>query len=171
MKNKILIVIFMLVVFGVLAGCNQLNVSNDYLRIHIRANSNAEDDQIIKYEIKDLVIEHLTPFLAECKDKNSVINMLGNKKYDLEGIIDNFLKANNFSYKSNVVIDNQFFPTRYYGEYLFPSDYYDAIIINLGQAKGDNWWCVVYPPLCFAGGENSVIYKSKIKEIISAFFK
>ncbi len=169
MKNKILVVCALFFAFVVLAGCNQIE-NNDYLRIHIRANSNSEKDQFIKYEVKDLVIKHLTPFLTECESKEKVITMLIDNKSSLEHLIDDYLTMRNYEYTSEVVIDNEFFPTRYYGSILLPSDYYDAIIINLGEGAGDNWWCVVYPPLCFTN-TNNIIYKSKIAEIISNFFK
>lgn len=170
MKNKILIVCFALFTFAVLAGCKQVDANNDYLRIHIRANSNQENDQLIKYQIKDLVIDHLTPFLTKCDNKQDVVNALLDNKIVLENKIDSYLTSENFAYTSEVVIDNEFFPTRYYGDYLLPADYYDAIIINLGEGVGNNWWCVVYPPLCFSNSHN-IVYKSKIKEIIDRFFK
>ena len=89
----------------------------------------------------------------------------------MERVADKVLKDNGFNYKSHIEINNELFPTRYYGEFLLESDYYDALIVNLGTGSGDNWWCVVYPPLCFV--ENSsekVVYKSKILEIIKQFF-
>ena len=64
--------------------------------------------------------------------------------------------------------ENEKFPTRVYGEFTLESGYYDAVIVELGEAKGDNWWCVVYPTLCFTGGEN-VKYSSLILKVIEEF--
>ena len=76
------------------------------------------------------------------------------------------LKEQGFAYSASAEIKKESFPTRVYGEYTLPAGEYSALIIRLGSGKGDNWWCVVYPPLCFASTDTDVIYKSKIQEII-----
>ena len=81
-------------------------------------------------------------------------------------LIDGFLIKKGFNYRSRVEIRNEKFPTRVYEDLTLEAGYYDALIIELGEGKGDNWWCVVYPPLCFTGGEN-VKYRSKIYELIN----
>ena len=78
------------------------------------------------------------------------------------------LKNAGFNYHSKVAVRNELFPTRVYGDFTLEEGFYDALIVELGEAKGDNWWCVVYPPLCFTGTEN-IKYKSKILEIINSF--
>ena len=90
------------------------------------------------------------------------------KEKDIKYIADEILLAGGFKYSSTVTVLNEEFPTRVYEGITLGGGYYDALIIGLGSAKGDNWWCVVYPPLCFTSGEN-VRYKSKILEIISEF--
>lgn len=84
------------------------------------------------------------------------------------------MEENNFNYKSNMKVTNEFFPTRSYGDISFESGYYDSVIIELGSGKGDNWWCALYPPICFVGNENETdnfVYKSKIAQMISNFKK
>ena len=146
----------------------------EIFRLHIRANSNLEVDQSIKMEIKEEFVKFLTPYVAECDSKAEVIEMTKNVIEPLENIADNILKKNGFNYLSNVKICSEYFPDRSYGEYIIESGYYDALIVELGEAKGDNWWCVVYPPLCFVDYSNNfaggVVYKSKILEIINKFF-
>ena len=80
------------------------------------------------------------------------------------------LKSNGFNYLSNVKIANEEFPLRVYENITLKEGYYDAVIVELGKAEGDNWWCVMYPPLCFYGETENVKYKFKLKEIIDAFF-
>lgn len=169
MRKKYICVAVLFGVFLFFAGCSQISNKNDYLRIHIKAHSNVECDQEVKYEIKDLVVNYLTPYLTSCNSKEEVITVLENKKLQVETIINDYLKNSGFSYTGKMQVANEFFPTRYYGKLMLPSDYYDAIIINLGDATGDNWWCVVYPPLCFVDSQN-VVYKSKIASIINKFF-
>ena len=147
--------------------------STDYLRLHIRANSNSEEDQNIKYKVKNRVVDLLTPIVVNVKTKNALQKKLKENENYIEYKVDEFLKENGFNYGCNMEINNEFFPTRVYEEVVLEADYYDALIINLGSGVGNNWWCVVYPPLCFVG-ENvvseNVVYKSKLLEIINKFF-
>ena len=89
---------------------------------------------------------------------------------EIEKVADSVLNENGFSYSSKAGVRNELFPTRKYDDLVLDGGYYDALIIELGDAKGDNWWCVVYPPLCFTGEGQGYQYKSKIKEIIDNFF-
>ena len=149
--------------------------SADYLRIHIRANSNSDVDQKVKYAIKDAYIEYLTPKIADCKTKQQVVNLLESEKENLEDLADSILKANSFDYFSSVKICSEMFPARTYESYTLESGIYDAVVVELGCAQGNNWWCVIYPPLCFTNYSSSnfqnIVYKSKIWEIIKQFFR
>ncbi len=167
-KIGISFIILAIISLTVIVGATDSHNDVEYLRIHIRANSNSEEDQSVKYRVKSAVVEYLTPFIAECETKAEAISLLQEKKGELEDIADKALKSNGFSYKSRVVVRKENFPTRVYGDFTLEEGVYDAIIVELGEAKGDNWWCVVYPPLCFTGSKN-VNYKSKIQEIINDF--
>ena len=145
--------------------------TKEYLRIHIRANSNSPIDQDVKYQIKDFVVAYLTPIIAECNTKSKAQTLLSNSLEGVEDVADNVLKNKGFSYKSNAKLCKENFPTRTYGELVLESGYYDSLIIELGDGKGDNWWCVVYPPLCFVGDGSGYLYKSKILKIIQDFYK
>ena len=148
--------------------------NSDYLRIHIRANSNLQKDQDVKYDIKDAIVEFLTPKIAECTTKQQVVDLICNNKKQLENLANNLLNQKGFDYTANIKIDSEVFPTRTYEGYTLQSGVYDAIIVELGSATGNNWWCVVYPPLCFVNycdsSNQNVVYKSKIWEIIKQFF-
>jgi stage II sporulation protein R len=145
----------------------------DYLRIHIRANSNGADDQDIKYKVKDEIVSILTPTVAGITTKQAAIHAIEKNISLIEKAADSILAANGFSYKSSAVISQEEFPERVYDGIAVARGVYDALIINLGSGAGDNWWCVIYPPLCFtdstADGGKGVIYKSKIAEIIKRF--
>lgn len=137
----------------------------EYLRIHIRANSNAQMDQDIKYKVKDLVVTYLTPIIKNARTKNEAIDKIKNAESAVNGLIDRFLYENGFNYKSNIKVKKEDFPTRVYDDLVLEAGTYDAVIINLGSGSGDNWWCVVYPPLCFTEGE--VTYRSLIADFLS----
>ena len=170
MKKMFILMLTLISLFG-FSGCSLFSASNDVVRIHIRANSNAEIDQKVKYVVKDKIVEIITPIIENLKSKNEVVIALKNNIENLENETNKLLKNKGFNYVSKIEILEELFPTRYYGEYLLPSDYYDAIIVSLGSGSGDNWWCVVYPPLCFVESDNQkVVYKSKLWEIIKQFF-
>ncbi len=162
-------VIIVLSVLGLTLTKNDVQV--EYLRIHVRANSNQEIDQAVKYAVKDAVVEYLTPFLVECNSKQKAESTLKSKLPDIEQVADKTLERNGFSYTSNADVRNEQFPTRTYGELVLEGGYYDALILELGDGVGDNWWCVVYPPLCFTEGSGSYVYRSKLLDIINDFYK
>ena len=92
---------------------------------------------------------------------------------EVEFVADCVLLNNGFNYSSNAKIKNEYFPSRSYDGQVFPADYYDALIIELGTGAGDNWWCVAYPPLCFVGDDcdgNTIKYQSKLLELINKYF-
>ena len=167
----VLSLVFVLSLF-VFCGCK--NDENKYLRIHIRANSNLEIDQSVKYKVKDKVVDYLVPLISDCDSFDSAIEVINQNNLSIKNICDDVLNKEGFTYEARVGICKEYFPTRAYGEYVLPSDFYDAVIIELGDAVGDNWWCVVYPPLCFVNAKElsscNIKYKSKLVEIIDKFF-
>ncbi len=165
---------FLIVAIIILSGIG-LTLQNgstqtEYLRLHIRANSNSEIDQSVKYAVKETVVNYLTPYIAECDTRKKADKMLEECLPAIEKVCDAVLETNGFDYKAKASVKNEKFPTRVYGELTLESGYYDALIINLGSGTGDNWWCVVYPPLCFTGGGGQYVYRSKIVDIIDSFF-
>lgn len=174
MKFSITFILLMILTLC-LCACDgeRQNVAEGCIRIHIRANSNSDFDQSVKLHVRDAVTEYLTLKLENCTDKRQATSVLESEKENLKNIADRVLKSYNMEYKASVLLKNEHFPKRVYGEYTFPEGDYDALIINLGTGEGNNWWCVAFPPLCFVpdstGGE-SIVYKSWIKEILDKLF-
>ena len=175
MKQKAAVVLC-LVIFAVLfvaATFSTPQSNEDFLRIHIRANSNDPVDQTVKYLVKDEIVNYLAPFLASATDKESARKIVSAHLDGIERTADRVLKANGFDYLSRAELKKEEFPVRQYENLVLDSGVYDALILNLGSGTGDNWWCVVYPPLCFVGGElngtNQIRYKSKLLELIEQF--
>ena len=152
----------------------QSELADSCIRIHIRANSNSEEDQAVKLAVRDEITAYLQTALANCKNKSDAASVLNKEKNTLVRIANGTLASNGFGYKSSIRIDNEYFPDRVYEDYTFPAGNYDAVVINLGSGSGDNWWCVAFPPLCFVpntqGGEK-IVYKSWIKETLDKLFK
>lgn len=144
----------------------------DYLRIHIRADSNSHFDQQVKYEVKDAIVSYLTPILAECDSMEKVRERVNAEMGAIIALSNEVLSKNAVNYRASASIKVENFPTRSYGEITLREGKYESLIVNLGSGSGDNWWCVLYPPLCFvpekAEGGN-VVYRSKILEIIDNF--
>ena len=149
----------------------QKPTNTEVLRIHIRANSNNQQDQQVKYKVKDAVVEFLTPNLVDCTTKTKAEEKIQSLLLQIEKISDRVLADNGYDYKSKAKINVEEFPTRVYGGLTLENGFYDALIIELGSGSGDNWWCVVYPPLCFSGEGTNYVYKSKLKQIINDFYE
>lgn len=142
----------------------------EYLRIHVRANSNSEEDQSVKYKVKDAVVEYITPLAASCRTKDDAIALINANIAGIEGVCEDVLEENGYFYGASAEVREENFPTRVYGDLTLAEGVYDALIIELGEGAGDNWWCVLYPPLCFTSSSQDVEYRSLILDIISDFF-
>lgn len=181
MKKIIAIICVLLLMGGVILFSGFANDSessdSDLFRIHIIANSNLNVDSEVKYEIKDKFSNFLTPMLANCKSKEDVKNIIKSNLENLKYIAKSILELKSLNYGVEISISKENFPSRVYGEYVVESGEYEGITVTLGEGKGDNWWCVLFPPLCYYNVDsnyknvNDVVYKSKILEIIKKFFE
>lgn len=152
---------------------SQREIANECIRIHIRANSNSEQDQSVKLKVRDEITAYLTEKLAGCKSKPDAENKLRTERQNLVNIANHTLYANKFDYKASIALKQEHFPDRKYGDYDFPEGDYEALIIYLGEGVGDNWWCVAFPPLCFvpeSGNGEKIVYKSWVKEWLDKLF-
>ena len=140
--------------------------NEEYLRIHVRADSNENGAQAVKYKVRDRVVEYLTPLVASYKTKAQAMEGIAKNLEKIAAVATQVLHEEGFAYSAKTSLRREEFPTRVYGEYVLPAGEYTALILELGRGEGDNWWCVVYPPLCFAAVDTDVVYRSKILEII-----
>lgn len=160
----------------IMVVCGVCNVSGEpeYLRIHIRANSNSEADQAVKYLVKDAIVEVLIPILSEIESKDEAIQVMTQNIPYIEKVAETVLESQGFYYGAKAKIDNELFPTRTYSEegrqLTLAEGYYDALIVELGSGQGNNWWCVVFPAFCFTKTNkfDNFVYISKILEIIQS---
>ena len=148
--------------------------SGEFLRLHIRANSNSAQDQAVKYKVKQAIIDDFTPIFSTVTTRDQAFEVLSSNLRRFESIANTILATNGFDYTTTASLRSEHFPERSYNGFNLPAGMYEALIIELGQAQGNNWWCVIYPPLCFLdnniGGERGVIYRSRLQEIIRRFF-
>ena len=167
-KAVVLCVSILAIILVLIFASNSGNNENEYLRIHIRANSNEGVDQEVKYKVKDEIVDTLIPILAEVETFEEAKEVVEANFDLLEDVANKVLEENGFEYKSSIRLAKEEFPTRQYGDLTLESGIYDALIIDLGTGEGNNWWCLVYPAFCFTSSKNSTNFEyiSKILEII-----
>ena len=147
------------------------NLSDSVFRLHIIANSDSSADQELKLKVRDKIIEYMNTLTSNSSDKKDVISMVNNHLDSFKEIALNTIKENGYNYDVNIEIGNFHFPTKSYGDISFPAGNYDALKIEIGDAIGQNWWCVLFPPLCFLNSSTGVVpddSKNTLKENINS---
>ena len=172
MKRYILIFLI-LILFAVtstyfLVSCAPKPEEGEYIRIHIRANSNSAEDQSVKLAVRDAVVQYLTPIACRAKSKEEMWKLMEKYKKEIVEVADATLMSCGYDYRSNLALRAESFPERSYGALTLKEGVYDALILELGSGEGENWWCVAFPPLCFIAaqetGEQEIRYRSWIAE-------
>ena len=161
MKKYILLLIVS-VLFLLLSAYSYVNaVSNNLadsvFRLHVIANSDSKEDQELKYKVRDSLIEYMNTLTNDMNSKEEVIEIAKVHLKDFKEIAQNVVKENGYNYDVNVEIGNFSFPTKTYGDISFPAGFYDALKVEIGKAEGQNWWCVMFPPLCFVDVTSGVV--------------
>ena len=155
MKNSLkngFILIFLLFLYVFICANSYVtavsdDLSNAVFRLHVIANSDSDEDQSLKYIVRDAVIDYVRSSTSSATCKEELIQMLD--LYKIKDVAYNTVLANGYSYPVSVELGNFEFPTKTYGDISLPSGFYDALRVKIGSASGKNWWCVMFPPLCF----------------------
>ncbi len=122
------------------------------LRLHILANSDSDEDQALKLKVRDAVIAYAKELFAHTENKEQAMAQAQQSLTKLEQVAEQTLRENGCSDRVKASVDHTFFPTKEYDNGTrLPAGFYDALRLEIGQAKGRNWWCILYPPLCFGG--------------------
>lgn len=126
-------------------------LADEVLRLHVLANSDSKADQNVKLLVRDAVRTYISKYIPEEAEKSSeTVKLWAGKNLDqIEKTANEVLIRQGYSYAATAKITNAYFPDRKYGNMLYPKGRYEALRIELGQASGQNWWCVLYPNLCF----------------------
>lgn len=125
-------------------------IPDDAIRLRILANSNSDEDQALKRLIRDEVNAEITEWVSELTSIEKARTMIENRVPELEEIVAQVLEREGMNQSFSIDFERSVsFPTKMYGNYIYPAGEYEAILISLGEAKGANWWCVLFPPLCF----------------------
>ncbi len=153
----ILLCIYILVCAISYVDAVSTDIENSVFRLHVIANSNTEEDQNLKYIVRDNLIEYMNTLVEDFSSKEDVINIANSHKDDFYSIAKQTILDNGFNYDVNIEIGNFDFPTKNYGDISLPAGYYDALRVKIGEAKGENWWCVMFPPLCFVNISSGIV--------------
>lgn len=146
------------------------NLSDNFFRLHILANSDSKQDQDLKLKIRDAIIEHMNTQDFSDSTKSEVMAIVKNNLESYKDIAQTVIDNEGLNYSVSTEVGNFHFPTKVYGNISLPAGYYDALRIKIGNAEGQNWWCSLFPPLCFVDISSGVIdeeSKNNLKENLS----
>lgn len=160
--KRFLIVLILFSFFIFISAASYVNavsedIAQSVFRLHVIANSDSKEDQDLKYKVRDRVLEYMNEISMDCSSKEEVILLAEEHKEEFKKIAEDVIKENGYDYTVNISIGNFDFPTKTYGDISLPAGEYDALRIEIGEAKGQNWWCVMFPPLCFVDVTSGVV--------------
>ena len=162
MKKKLLICASVLLCVCLLFSCTG-NLYEDPLRLHVIANSDSDEDQRIKFEVRDAVLRYTKDAATGFEDPDDVKRYVMDNKDGILEAANAVLKENKAEYTASLSIGRYYFPDRSYGDVLYEAGYYDAVRIVLGDGKGQNWWCVIFPPLCLINTDEELPESENIR--------
>lgn len=173
MKKTIVTLGFILLSFYLISNYIEKNVEipDSAIRIRILANSNTDYDQEIKNKVKENIQKYMYSLLKDSKNISEAEVIINNNLNKIDSKVGATLHSLDYNLPYNVNFGLNYFPKKIYKGIEYDEGYYESLLITLGEGKGDNWWCVLFPPLCLIEAEESteVEYKSFIKEIIDKY--
>ncbi|MBQ2835450.1 MAG: stage II sporulation protein R [Clostridia bacterium] len=133
------------------------NLSDAVFRLHVIANSDSDEDQALKIKVRDSLLDYMNEICSNCYTKEEAITLAQEHKKDFQEIAEKTILESGFNYSVKININNFYFPTKNYGDISLPAGLYDALRVEIGEAKGQNWWCVMFPSLCFIDISSGVV--------------
>lgn len=160
-RRRVVLALLVLIGFGIIGGlCLSCRTSfrdgvasaENIIRLHVVANSDNTADQALKLAVRDAVLAEMAPLFRPTADVAAARQIVRENLGRLEDIARHVVEQNGRTYPVTAALDNFAFPTRVYGALVLPAGDYEALRITLGTGQGRNWWCVLFPPLCFLEG-------------------
>lgn len=159
-KNLVYITIFAFGILSVLLGAfymddvhMQQEIATKVLRFHVLANSDSTEDQDLKLQVRDAVGSYMQEQLANVNSLAECEKVVAEDLTEIEKVAEATIRENGYDYTVTASLEQTTFPVKTYGNYTFPSGEYEALRVVIGEGNGHNWWCVMYPNMCF---ENSM---------------
>lgn len=174
MKKIIILLSVVIVIFVSNKSTEDLIIPEEAIRVRVVANSNSINDQAIKQTVKNNIEKEITELLLDAESINDARSILKSNLNNINKSVERILEKNNFVMDYEVNYGYNHFPPKKYKGVTYEEGYYESIVITLGDGEGDNWWCVLFPPLCLMESNSNDIeeveYKSFIKELIDKYF-
>jgi stage II sporulation protein R len=175
MNSKILAKLYIIIlsvgtIFSIYIPKNEVTandaivIPNEAIRLRILANSDREVDQQLKRQVRDAVNEEITEWVADLTSVEAARTLIQSRLPEIQKIAEGVVLEQNANQTVQTDFGKVEFPTKLYGQFLYPAGEYEAILITLGGGEGANWWCVLFPPLCFLDFSNSVAVSEGVEE-------
>ena len=166
-------IIITYILIGNVLASNDI-IPDDAIRIRVIANSNSEYDQEIKLKVKETLEYDMYNILKNTTDLEEARILINNNLNKVENNIDKTLQRENYKLPFSVNFGLNYFPEKEFKGIIYDEGYYESVVVTLGEGLGDNWWCVLFPPLCMLEAEetstNDVEYTTMVKTIIDKYF-
>ena len=143
-------------------------LSQNLVRLHVVANSDSASDQALKLKVRDAIIDYMKDKLASSKNIDETRDIINSNLKNIEELSLKVIKENNSSYGVKASLGNYSFPTKTYGDIALPAGEYQALKVVIGEGVGANWWCVLFPPLCFIDATHGTIPDSVKQDLKSS---
>lgn len=173
MKKTILIIILIFSIYYIIGikAEEVLEIPEDAIRFRVIANSNSEYDQEVKYKVRDEIQEYMSNILQKVDNIEESRDIITSNLSTIDTKVSSILNKEKYNLSYNVNFGLNYFPNKEYKGIKYDEGYYESLVITLGNGKGDNWWCVLFPPLCLLEAEESteVEYTSFVKEILDKY--
>ena len=165
-----ILVIVLYIVIGNMV--NAYKIPDEAIRIRVIANSNSDYDQKMKLKVKDNLEYDMYNMLKNIKGIENAREVINSNLNSIDKKVAKTIKDNNYQMNYNVNFGYNYFPAKEYKGIKYDEGYYESLVVTLGEGKGDNWWCVLFPPLCLMEAEEStdVEYTTLAKEMVSKYF-
>ncbi len=145
-------------------------ISDSLIRFHVIANSDTDQDQQLKLKVRDAVLAKMTGILSESNSIDETRTLIYDHMDTMKEIASGVIKDHGYDYKVDISIKMEQFPLKAYGDIILPPGKYESLLIEIGEAKGKNWWCVMFPPLCFVDVTHGVVpeaTKETLKNVLT----
>ena len=143
----------------------QKSIASHIIRLHVVANSDSEKDQQLKISVKDKIVAGLQEKLKDVDNLNDARTIIRNETERIEQMATEEMRKQGYDYIATASLGNSYFPIKKYGDMTFPAGEYEALRVQIGQAKGQNFWCVMYPTLCFVDSTYQVVPEESKEEL------
>lgn len=176
MKRTLVFITTIIIVISIInKPSSEVIIPKNSIRFRVIASSNSKNDQNIKIKVRDNIQKQISLMLKDSKDITTSRNILNNNIPNINRTVDNTLKSNNNKDSFKVNYGQNYFPEKIYKGVTYEEGYYESLVVTLGNGEGNNWWCVLFPPLCILEAEETketskVEYKFFAKEIIDKYF-